>query len=97
MFRQWGHASTGIGVAGTVTIGVLTIPMLRRLPEQSRVSIEGITTIAGALEACRRTHSQGWELVAYAQHLAARKFTNSRLNAAGTSLIPPPTINIKSG
>ena len=48
MSRQWGHASTGIGVAGTVTIGVLTIPMLRRLPEQSRVSIEGITTIAGA-------------------------------------------------
>lgn len=32
------------------------------------------------VEACWRTELQGWELVAYAQNLAASKFTYSRLN-----------------
>ncbi len=79
MFRKLGLAFAGIGAAGTATIGALTIPLLRRLPEQSRVSMDGITTIDDAVEACRRTQLQGWDLVAYAQHLAARKFTYSRL------------------
>lgn len=84
MFRKLGLAFIGMGVAGTAAIGALTIPLLRRLPEQSRVSMDGITTIDDAVEACRRTHLQGWDLVAYAQQLAARKFTYSRLNTWDT-------------
>jgi hypothetical protein len=71
-------------VTGAAAVGTLTIPLLRRLPEPSRVSMDGITTIDDAVEASRRSHLQGWELVAYAQHLAARKFTYSRLNTWDT-------------
>jgi hypothetical protein len=84
MFRQLGLAFLGIGVTGATAISALTISMLHRLPEQSRVSMDGITTIDDAVEACRNAHLQGWELVAYAQHLAARKFTYSRLNTWDT-------------
>ena len=84
MLRKLGLVFIGLGIAGTAAIGALTIPLLRRLPKQSRVSMDSITTIEDALEACRRTHSQGWDLVAYAQQLAARKFTYSRLNTWDT-------------
>ena len=70
----------GLGAAGVVAIYLLTISLLRRLPKPGRVSMDGITTIEDAVEACRRTHLQAWDLVAYAQNLAARKFTYSRLN-----------------
>ncbi|HXX79740.1 MAG TPA: hypothetical protein VEI53_14700, partial [Ktedonobacteraceae bacterium] len=53
-------------------------------PKQSHVTMDGITTIDDAVEACRRTQLQGWELVAFAQNLAARKFTYSRLNTWDT-------------
>ena len=46
--------------------------------------MDGITTIDDAVEACRRTQLHGWDLVAYAQNLAARKFTYSRLNTWDT-------------
>ena len=46
--------------------------------------MDGITTIDDAVEACRRTHLQGWDLVAYAQKLAAKKFTYSHLNTWDT-------------
>jgi hypothetical protein len=71
-----------IGVTGVTSLALylLTLPLLRRLPKQSRVSMDGITTIDDAVEACCRTQLQGWELVAYAQNLVARKFTYSRLN-----------------
>jgi hypothetical protein len=46
--------------------------------------MDGITTIDDAVEACRRTKLQGWDLVAYAQNLAAKKFTYSRLNTWDT-------------
>ncbi len=75
---------TGIGTAGVLTVYLLTIPLLRRLPKQDHVSMDGITTIDDAVEACRRTHLQGWDLVAYAQNLAAKKFTYSRLNTWDT-------------
>jgi transglutaminase-like putative cysteine protease len=84
MFRKMLLVFTGIGAAGVFTVFLLTIPLLRRLPKQSRVSMDGITTIDDAVEACRRTDLQGWELVAYAQNLAARKFTYSRLNTWDT-------------
>jgi hypothetical protein len=80
MWKKVVLAFTGLGVASAIMLYLLTIPLLRRLPEPGRVSMDGITTIDDAVEACRRTGLQGWELVAYAQNLAARKFTYSRLN-----------------
>jgi hypothetical protein len=77
-------AFTGIVAAGVVALFVLTIPLLRRLPKQRRVSMDGITSIDDAVEACRRTRLQGWDLVAYAQNLVAREFTYSRLNTWDT-------------
>jgi transglutaminase-like putative cysteine protease len=84
MFKKTLLTLTGFGAAGVFTVYLLTIPLLRRLPKQSRVSLDGVTTIDDAVEACRRTHLQGWDLVAYAQNLAARKFTYSRLNTWDT-------------
>ncbi len=84
MLRKLVLILIGLGAAGAVAISVLTIPLLRRLPKPGRVSMDGITTIEDAVEACRRTHLQGWDLVAYAQNLAARKFTYSRLNTWDT-------------
>jgi hypothetical protein len=80
MFRKLVLAFTGRVAAGVVALSVLTIPLLRRLPKQRRVSMDGVTSIDDAVEACRRTRLQGWDLVAYAQNLVARKFTYSRLN-----------------
>jgi transglutaminase-like putative cysteine protease len=84
MFRKILLAFTAIGAAGVFSVFLLTIPLLRRLPKQNRVSMDGVTTIDDAVEACLRTHLQGWDLVAYAQNLAARKFTYSRLNTWDT-------------
>ena len=84
MVRKLVLAFTGLGVASAVAIYLFTIPLLRRLPKPSRVSVDGITTIDEAVEACRRTQLHGWDLVAYAQNLAARKFTYSRLNTWDT-------------
>ena len=84
MFKKLLLALTGIGAAGVLTVYLLTIPLLRRLPKQGCVSMDGITTIDDAVESCRRTHLQGWDLVAYAQNLAAQKFTYSRLNTWDT-------------
>ena len=77
-------ALTSIGTVGVLTIYLLTLPLLRRLPKQDRVSMDGITTIDDAVKVCRRTQLQGWDLVAYAQNLAAKKFTYSRLNTWDT-------------
>jgi hypothetical protein len=84
MFKKMLLVFIGIGAAGVFTVYLLTIPLLRRLPKQSRDSLDGVMTIDDAVEACRRTHLQGWDLVAYAQNLAARKFTYSRLNTWDT-------------
>ena len=84
MLRKIALVLLGVMSAASLTLYLLTLPLLRRLPKQSRVSMDGITTIDDAVEACRRTQLQGWDLVAYAQNLAARKFTYSRLNTWGT-------------
>jgi hypothetical protein len=84
MFKKMLLAFASIGAAGAFTVFLLTIPLQRRLPKQSRVSLDGVMTIDDAVEACRRTHLQGWDLVAFAQNLAARKFTYSRLNTWDT-------------
>ncbi len=64
MIRKLVLAFVGLGAAGVVAIYLLTIPLLRRLPKPGRVSMDGITTIDDAVEACRRTHLHGWDLVA---------------------------------
>jgi hypothetical protein len=84
MFKKMLLAFAGLGAAGVFTVFLLTIPLLCRLPKQSRVSLDGVMTIDDAVEVCHRTHLQGWNLVAYAQNLAARKFTYSRLNTWDT-------------
>ena len=80
MWRKILLACTCLGVACSVTLSLLTIPLLRRLPKPGRVSMDGITTIEEAVKVCRHTQLQGWDLVTYAQQLVARKFTYSRLN-----------------
>jgi len=84
MFKKMQLAFASLGAAGVFTVFLLTIPLHRRLPKQSHVSLDGVVTIDDAVEACRRTHLQGWDLIAYAQNLAARKFTYSRLNTWDT-------------
>lgn len=84
MLRKLMYIFISIGALGGITLSLLTIPLLRRLPKQSHVSMDGITTLDDAVEVCQRTHLHGWELVAYAQSLVARKFTYSRLNTWDT-------------
>ena len=68
-------------MAAILTLYLLSLPLIRRLPRQKRVALDGVTTIDEAVEACRQSKLQGWALVAYAQNLVARKFTYSRLNS----------------
>lgn len=84
MGKKLALAASAIGVSTFVTLYLLTLPMLRRLPKQDRVAMENITTIADAVAACRHTRFRGWRLVAYAQRLVAKKFTYSRLNTWDT-------------
>jgi hypothetical protein len=49
--------------------------MLKLRPHYRRTTLDGITTLDDAVQACCHTDLQGWALVAYAQHLVARKFT----------------------
>ena len=64
----------------SLAIYLYTLPGLRRLPKEGRATLNDVTTLADAVVACRRTGLQGWGLVAYAQNLAARKFSYSRRN-----------------
>jgi len=84
MLRKILLAFICLGGASVITLSLLTLSLLRRLPKPDRVSMDGITTIEDVVEACRQTQLQDWDLVAYAQHLVARKFTYSRLNTWDT-------------
>ena len=54
---------------------ILLIPGAVKLrPCYRRTTLDGVTTLDDAIRACRLTGLQGWDLVAYAQQLAARKF-----------------------
>ena len=55
-------------------MGILLFPGARRLPRYRRTSLDGIVTLEEAIAACRDTGFKGWELVAFAQQLVARKF-----------------------
>jgi len=58
--------STGSLVGFALSLLTNSLLLRRRLPEQSHVSMDGITTLDEAVEVCRGTHLHGWELVAYA-------------------------------
>ncbi len=77
------------GLAGLFTgfmsfVFLLTLPGMLRLPKPGRTTLEGVTTLQDAIVACQSSGLKGWEMVAYAQQLAARKFTYSRRNAWDT-------------
>lgn len=55
--------------------GMLLLPARRSLRGRSPVLLDGIATLDDAVAACRRSGLDGWDLVAYAQHLVYRKFT----------------------
>jgi hypothetical protein len=63
---------------------LITLPGMLRLPRPGWTTLEGVTTIEDAADACQKSGLKGWELAAYAQRLAARKFSYSRRNAWDT-------------
>jgi hypothetical protein len=67
-------------VGGFVALVLRSLPGLRLLPKEQHVSLDGVTTIRDAIAICQQTGLRGWILVAYAQQLAARKFSYSRRN-----------------
>ncbi len=67
-----------LAVAGLGT-WALSLPGLLLRPRVRRVEMDGIATLEDAVAACKRTGLRGWELVAYAQRLVARKFTHYSL------------------
>ena len=70
-----------LAVLATFIVLYLQTPSeTRLLSQEGRVSVEGVTTIEDAVAACRGSGLQGWDLVAYAQQLVAKKFTYSRRN-----------------
>jgi hypothetical protein len=49
----------GSAAGAAVVLYLLTLPLLRRLPKEGRVSLDGITTIAEAIAACRHSGLRG--------------------------------------
>ncbi len=80
MLKQLALGSAGVITGTLVGIYASTIPLLLRRGPGRRKALAGMMTIGGAVEACRATRLTGWDLVAFAQYLTARKFTYSRLN-----------------
>lgn len=54
--------------------GLLLLPGALRLPTYKRTSLNGVVSLQDAIADCRRSGLSGWDLVAYAQQLVARKF-----------------------
>jgi len=75
MKRPW-RAVFAAAVSLIAVWVVLMLPGTVKLrPHYRRTTLDGVTTLDDAVEACRRTGLRGWELVAYAQQLVARKFS----------------------
>ncbi|OYN87592.1 hypothetical protein [Parenemella sanctibonifatiensis] len=69
--KKWG----GIGVGSVLGAALVFFGVPRLLaPKPVRHYPEGVDTLAEAVSNCRSSGLSGWELVAYAQHLVARKF-----------------------
>ncbi len=80
MKRAYALALMAVAAEGTAFVIWRSAEMLRRLPPERYETQDGVLTVADAIEHCRTTRLRGWDLVAYAQRLTARKFTYSRLN-----------------
>src|SRR5690242_17309782 len=80
----------GAGLAGVTVVAalVLLLGSWRRcssMPDApDQTTVDGVTTIEDAVAACHATGLRSWDLVAYAQQLAARKVTYSRRNTWDT-------------
>jgi hypothetical protein len=57
------------------------LPGLLLLSPGQTTTMGGITTLQDAVDACRRSGLEGWELVEHAQKIVAHKFTYSRRNS----------------
>ena len=65
-----------LGATAVLACGVVVLGLPGRIKRgrQRRSTVDGIVTLSDAVHACRRTGLSGWELVAHAQRLVARKF-----------------------
>ena len=70
MNRKW-LAIPFMAVAGT---GIMMLPGALRLPRYRRTSLDGVVSLPDAVRLCHDSGLDGWELVAFAQQLVARKF-----------------------
>lgn len=87
MSRKHIVCSVGTGLAGAAVIAALSLLVgcwRRRSSTPDQTMVDGVTTIEDAVDACRNTGLRSWNLVAYAQQLAARKVTYSRRNTWDT-------------
>jgi hypothetical protein len=73
-----------IGLA--LAVFAVTVPGLMRLPRPGRTTVDGVTTLDDAVVAARASGLLDWDLVAFVQLLAARKFAYSRRNPWGHGL-----------
>ncbi len=74
----------GTGVLGFVLFPAFFLPFTVRsaalLPKEGRNTVDGVTTMEDAAEACRKSGLSGTELAAFAQGLVAKKMSYSRRN-----------------
>ena len=65
-----------VPLLATTGLGLLMLPGALRLSKlrYRRTSVDGVVNMKDAVEACRRSGLQNWELVTFAQQLVARKF-----------------------
>jgi hypothetical protein len=61
-------------LAAAAGFGLLLLPGARRLPSYHPTRYHGVENMRDAVNACRQTGLQGWDLVAYAQKLVSHKF-----------------------
>jgi hypothetical protein len=89
----WLAAALRVKISRTGLMSVVLINLLLALfltgltswgvgynPSVYQKELDGVTTISDAVITCRARGTTGWDLVAYAQNLTARKFTYSRQN-----------------
>ena len=67
----------GLAVAG---VYFYSLPAAQRLPRTRETSLDGVRTLGDAVMRLKMSRKTGWDLVAAAQNLVARKMANSRRN-----------------
>ena len=74
MKRPWLAVFTAVVSLITVWFVLLLPGTVKLRPHYRRTTLDGVTTLDDAVDACCRTGLRGWDLVAYAQQLVACKF-----------------------